>query len=86
MRILIIGAGQVGYSIAESLSDAHQIVVMDIDPVRVSELTYSLDVLAICGDGNDLQNIEEVGEVDLIIACTNDDEKNLIACESSKLL
>ncbi len=86
MRILIIGAGQVGYSIAENLSDAHQIVVMDIDPVRVSELTYSLDVLAICGDGNDLQNIEEVGEVDLIIACTNDDEKNLIACESVKLL
>ena len=86
MRILIIGAGQVGYSIAESLSEAHQIVVMDINPVRVSELTYSLDVLAICGDGNDLNNLEEVGLVDMIIACTNDDEKNLIACESSKLI
>ncbi len=86
MRILIIGAGQVGYSIAESLSEAHQIVVMDINPDRVSELTYSLDVLAICGDGNDLNNLEEVGLVDMIIACTNDDEKNLIACESSKLI
>ena len=59
---------------------------MDINPVRVSELTYSLDVLAICGDGNDLNNLEEVGLVDMIIACTNDDEKNLIACESSKLI
>tara|TARA_A100001037_G_scaffold306692_1_gene354072 strand:+ start:6981 stop:8306 length:1326 start_codon:yes stop_codon:yes gene_type:complete len=86
VRILIIGAGQVGYSIAESLSEAHQIVVMDINPDRVSELTYSLDVLAICGDGNDLNNLEEVGLVDMIIACTNDDEKNLIACESSKLI
>jgi len=86
VRILIIGAGQVGYSIAENLSDAHQIVVADIDPDRVSEVTYSLDVLAVCGDGNDLKTLEDIGEVDMIIACTNDDEKNLIACESIKLL
>ena len=86
MRILIIGAGQVGSSIAENLSESHQVVIMDIDPARVSDLTYSYDVLAVCGDGNNIKNLEEVGKIDLFLACTNDDEKNLIACESSKII
>jgi trk system potassium uptake protein TrkA len=86
VRILIIGAGQVGSSIAENLSESHKVVIMDIDPVRVSDLSYSYDVLAICGDGNNIKNLEEVGKIDLFLACTNDDEKNLIACESSKMI
>ncbi|WP_232702627.1 Trk system potassium transporter TrkA [Halobacterium wangiae] len=82
MRILIVGAGEVGSSIANSLADAHEVVVVDVDPDRVESMTYSHDVLAVSGDGTDLDVLveAEVERADVAIASTDDDETNLATC------
>lgn len=79
MRVVIVGAGEVGSSIAGSLSDSHDVVVVDIDPERVDSLMYGEDVLAIQGDGIELETLEkaEVRKADIVIASTDDDETNL---------
>ena len=86
MRVIIVGAGEVGSSIAASLADTHEVVVVDTDSERVDALTYSLDVLAIQGDGTSLDALREAGveEADMIIASTDDDETNLVACGTAK--
>jgi len=82
MRILIVGAGEVGSSIANSLADGHEVVVVDVDPERVEAMTYSHDVLAVTGDGTDLEVLleAEVERADIVIASTDDDETNLATC------
>ncbi|KAB1196721.1 MULTISPECIES: Trk system potassium transporter TrkA [Haloferax] len=88
MRVVIVGAGEVGSNIASSLADAHDVVVVDVDADRVEELNYSLDVLAIQGDGASIETLEEagVGDADLLIASTDHDETNLATCGTSKVL
>ena len=88
MRVVVIGAGEVGASIAASLADHHEVVVVDIDGERVEALTYSEDVLALEGDGTALEVLEdaEVGAADMLIASTDDDETNLVACSTAKVL
>jgi len=82
VRIVIVGAGEVGSTTAESLADEHDVVVVDIDSERVESLNYELDVLPIQGDATDIDTLEEagVGESDLFIASTDDDETNIISC------
>lgn len=82
VHLIIVGAGEVGSSIAASLADDHEIVVIDTDEDRVDSLTYSLDVLAIEGDGTDLSVLEEarVRDADILIASTDSDESNIVAC------
>ncbi|HKJ60185.1 MAG TPA: NAD-binding protein, partial [Halobacteriales archaeon] len=88
MRVIVIGAGEVGSSISASLAGAHDVVVVDVDGERVESLTYSHDVLAIEGDGTSLSTLEEAGvaEADMVIASTDDDETNLVACGTAKTL
>lgn len=85
MRVIVVGAGEVGSSIAASLADAHHVVVVDTDPEVVDDLTYSLDVLAQTGDGSSLATLREarIEEADMLIACTNDDETNLVTCSTA---
>ncbi|KYH25875.1 hypothetical protein HAPAU_25530 [Halalkalicoccus paucihalophilus] len=88
MRVIVIGAGEVGSSIAADLSESHEVVVVDVDGDRVDELTYSIDVLAIQGDGTSMRTLEEAGidEADLLIASTDNDETNIVACSAAKAL
>lgn len=88
MRVVIIGAGEVGTSIAANLSDGHDVVIVDIDGSRVESLQYELDVLAIEGDGTSLDTLEQAGlaEADLCIACTDDDQVNLVVCGTAKAI
>jgi len=87
VRIVIVGAGEVGSSIAESLSETHEVVVIDIDPERVESLTYSLDVLPVQGDGTDVETLEDadVGDADMVIASTDDDETNIVTCGAARV-
>ncbi len=82
MQIVIVGAGEVGSTIAESLADSHDVVILDIDSARIEEINYDIDVLAIEGDGTNLDTLVEAGvaEADMAIACTDDDETNIVAC------
>ncbi|UWG48633.1 TrkA, K+ transport system, NAD-binding component [Halanaeroarchaeum sp. HSR-CO] len=79
MRLLVIGAGDVGSSIAASLSGSHEVVVVDTDRERVDALTYEYDVLPIHGDGTSLDVLEEAdaAKADIVIASTDSDETNL---------
>ncbi|WP_311171306.1 Trk system potassium transporter TrkA [Halobellus ordinarius] len=86
MRVIIVGAGQVGSSIAADLADEHDVIVVDCDGDRVEELNYSLDVLAVTGDGTSVSTLEEAGidDADMVIASTDDDETNLVICSTVK--
>ncbi|MFB6282352.1 MAG: Trk system potassium transporter TrkA [Halobacteria archaeon] len=86
MRVIVIGAGEVGSSIAESLCTDHDVVVVDTDPHKVENVTYSMDVLAVEGDGATLEILKEaeVENADIVIASTDDDETNLVACGTAK--
>jgi trk system potassium uptake protein TrkA len=86
LRVVIVGAGEVGSTIAGSLASSHEVVVIDSDPARVDELTYDLDVLAIHGDGTNNGVLQEagIGEADLIIASTDDDHTNIVVSGTAK--
>jgi len=86
--VIIIGAGEVGTSIAASLASDHEVVVIDVDPDRADQLKYELDVLTIAGDGtaSEIQTAANVGRADMVIACTDNDQTNLVACGTAKTL
>jgi len=88
MRVIIVGAGEVGSNIAASLAESHDVIVIDVDPEKVEELTYSSDILAIEGDGTSLEILEDAGidQADMLIASTDDDETNLVVCGTAKTL
>ena len=88
MKILLVGAGQVGTTIVEALHDEHDLTVVDLDAARLSALSYRYDVATIHGNGASRRTLQEAGllESDLLIACTSRDEINLIAAIFSRNL
>ncbi len=86
MYVLIVGAGQVGKMIASNLADSHDVAVVERDPEVAEEITYSFDVLSVQGDGTELETLREAGleRADLIVACTNSDEANIVVCGTAK--
>ncbi|MFT4946698.1 MAG: trk system potassium uptake protein TrkA [Natronomonas sp.] len=88
MRVVIIGAGEVGTSIAANLSQDHDVVVIEDDENRAEQLKYELDILSIAGDGTSMETQEagNVADADMFIACTDDDRTNLVACGTAKTL
>lgn len=87
MRVIVIGAGQVGTAIAEALYRDNDVVVLERDHTRY-ELLQSLDILVIEGNGASPKSLLEadVDMADLLIACTDVDEVNIVACATSKQL
>jgi trk system potassium uptake protein len=88
MRILVIGAGQVGSAIVEALHREHELTVIDLDPTRLSQLSYRFDIETIDGNGASRRTLEQAGvrEADLLIACTSRDETNIVAAMFAKKL
>ncbi|WP_324756652.1 Trk system potassium transporter TrkA [Haloarcula montana] len=86
MYVIIVGAGEVGSAIAESLADSHDVAVVDIDGDRVEQLMYDVDVLGVEGDGADLDTLQEAGidGADMVIASTDNDETNIVTCGTAK--
>ncbi|SFS90943.1 Trk system potassium transporter TrkA [Halostagnicola kamekurae] len=86
MRVVIVGAGEVGRSIAANLEADHDVIVIDRDERIVEELTYSHDVLTIQGDGTTIETLREadIERADLVIACTDSDESNVVICGAAK--
>jgi trk system potassium uptake protein len=83
MKIIIIGAGEVGFNIAQRLSEEnHDVVVIEKDPVKIRSIQNALDVQAIEGSGTNPSILQDAGvqESDIIVAATDNDEANLIAC------
>jgi len=83
MRVIIIGAGEVGYHIAKKLSDEKKdVVLIDTDPAKIRRISENLDVQALLGSGTSPQMLRQAGiqEAKLLVAATDSDEANLIAC------
>ena len=84
MRIVILGAGQVGSTVAESLvSEANDITVVDIDQARLKRLQDRLDLRTVSGNAAHPAVLEEAGarDADLLLAVTQSDETNMVACK-----
>ncbi len=84
MNIIILGAGRVGESVAESLvSEQNDITVIDQDPVRLRLLEERLDLRGVVGNGIQPSVLREAGakDADMLIACAAADESNLVVCK-----
>jgi trk system potassium uptake protein TrkA len=88
MKIFVIGAGQVGSTIVESLYSEHDLTVVDIDEARLTALAYRFDVRTSVGNGASRGVLQAagIGDADLVIACTSRDEPNLIAAMLARKL
>ena len=89
MKIVIIGLGTIGRTILKSLSGkAHTITIIDESKDLVETLIEQYDVFGVVGNGAcmDIQNEANVGNADLVIALTRNDELNVFACLVAKRL
>ncbi len=84
MKIIILGAGQVGSSLAASLaSEANDITIVDGDAERLRELSGTLDIRTVQGHASHPNVLRDAGgeDADILIAVTSSDEVNMIACQ-----
>ncbi|MER2537087.1 MAG: Trk system potassium transporter TrkA [Rhizobiaceae bacterium] len=89
MRVIICGAGQVGYGIAERLAaEKNDVSVIDTAPELIHSVRDSLDVRGFVGHGAYPEVLEAAGaqNADMIIAVTFHDEVNIVACEVAHAL
>jgi trk system potassium uptake protein TrkA len=89
VKIVILGAGQVGSTVAESLvSEANDITVVDIDGPRLRDLQDRLDLRTVLGSASHPSVLADAGieDCDLMIAVTQSDETNLVACKLAQQL
>ncbi|HSX85319.1 MAG TPA: NAD-binding protein, partial [Cellvibrio sp.] len=83
MKIIILGAGQVGGSLAEHLaSESNDITVIDTDEARLRELRDRLDISVVTGEASHPDVLAQAGaeDADMLVAVTSNDEINMIAC------
>jgi len=84
VKIIILGAGRVGSSVAESLaSEANDITVVDTDPARLKHLQDRLDLRTVMGNAGHPGVLTKAGaeDADLLLAVTQSDEANMVACK-----
>ena len=87
MRVVIVGAGKLGYSIAELLSqEEYDIVVIDKEEKQLSNIKENLDVLTIAANGSSPITMDDpdVQGADMLIAVTGSDEVNMVCCILAK--
>lgn len=87
MKIIIVGCGKVGVSLAEHLyKEGHDVTVIDKHSEKLSMIAERIDVLTLEGNGASISTQREAGirNTDLLIATTNSDELNLLCCLIAK--
>ena len=87
MKIIIVGCGKIGSTLAEQLSyEQHDLVVIDTNPRKIQQLSESIDVMGIAGNGSSVNVLSEAGVEDahILIAVTGSDELNLLCCVIAK--
>ena len=83
MKVVIVGAGEVGFHVASRLSHENKdVVVIDKDGDAIRRISDNIDVQVITGSGSSPVSLEEAGikEAEILLAVTNSDETNLVAC------
>lgn len=89
MKIIIVGAGEVGFHIASRLSEENQnVILIDKDAQKITRITENLDVQALLGGGTSPRVLRDagIGDADMLVAATDSDEVNLISCLMAKHL
>ena len=89
MKIIIAGAGKIGFSVASILSDeGHDITVIDNNPSTINNLSNNLDVICIEGSATNSETLREAGaaDADLIMAAMRSDEMNMVCGISARKL
>jgi trk system potassium uptake protein TrkA len=84
MKIIILGSGQVGSSVAEHLaSEANDITVVDTRPACLQDLQDRFDLRTVHGSASHPDVLRRAGaeDADMVIAVTNSDETNMVACQ-----
>lgn len=87
MRVVIIGAGDVGQQIARILCvEGNDVVVVDLDSGLLERLNDSLDLMTVCGDGSKVRTLRqaEVDQADLVLAVSSLSAVNILACVMAK--
>ena len=87
MKVVIVGAGEVGTHLAKMLSkENHDIVLMDDDNEKLLKLSAQVDLLTVTGYANSFKDLKETGisKADLFIAVTPYEERNIFACILAK--
>ncbi len=89
MYILVVGAGSLGYYLAELLTEeGHDVVVVEKDEKKCEKISNELDVVSIKGDGTDPKILDKAGikEADAVVALTAQDETNMVVSLLAKEL
>lgn len=89
MKIIIIGTGKVGFSLAEQLlNEKHDITIVDAQDSALRRATDALDIMSVKGNGVSTDTLREAGaeDADLLVAATNSDEVNMVCCLTAKHL
>ena len=87
MKVVIVGAGEVGTHLAKMLSEEnHDIVLLDDNSERLLKLSAQVDLLTVTGYANSFNDLKETGisKADLFIAVTPYEERNIVACILAK--
>ena len=87
MRIVIVGGGKLGYHLATIMLDRkHDVRLIEKNKLRCMRLANELDVEVICGDGTEIETLEDAGtqNADCFIAVTGQDQDNLVASQLAK--
>lgn len=89
MKIIILGAGQVGSNLAASLvSEANDITMVDLDDVKLEALQDRYDLRTVCGQASHPSVLQQAGaeDADMLVAVTQNDETNMVACKLAATL
>jgi len=84
MRVIICGAGQVGFSIAAYLArENNDVTVIDKSPEMIARINMEIDANGIVGSASSPEILNSAGarDADIIIAVTQEDEVNMVACQ-----
>lgn len=89
MKVIIIGAGEVGFHLASRFAHENKdVVVIDNDPEALGRVSEHLDVQGILGSGASPVSLKAAGikETEILLAVTNSDEVNLVACMAADII
>ena len=87
MYIIVVGGGKVGFYLTTALlSEGHEVLVLEKDPARCGAICEELGSVVVRGDGCEARTQAEVGteRADMLIAVTDEDEDNMVACQVAK--
>jgi trk system potassium uptake protein TrkA len=87
MFVLVVGGGKVGYYLTRELIDSgHEVVLMERDPGRASQIADEIGSIVVAHDGCEGKYLAEAGcnRADIVAAVTGDDEDNLVICQMAK--